>query len=495
MASLEEVPPKLVSRTALEELKEKRKLPPKPGDSVSFKELTTWLNELTPEMTDGNRVNIYVYRLEPVIIRQLTNPEYNNNIDVISDGFDGLTEDYIVKTHGGGRYKLLVKDLDKPKEQKGGYFEAKLYIPMITAPPILNLKEVDWEHRNNKGYRMWAKSQGLIDDKGMPTIEKKTEGNGGNDNNSMVQAMKLAMDFVTKMGEKDQADLKRKLAGEDGLGKSIGDILLEKMKQEDPNKQLATVTTLISAMKGMQPEVKPDNTLAVIMPVFMQMMQQASEASNKQFMMMMELMKSKNEGGGEGKGAISEVKEMFGLFQEMNGNSGKKSTVEVIANVISDNLAPVLGVIANVVALKTQASGVKPIEVPNNQTANTVVPTNGQPMNNTPQLSQNQLTQALAQFAPLIGKGLGKEGWEFACELRDMINMYPGSDGNATVASITKEGEDKLFDAMMQVPALQETITKTYGIPHVKNWLVSFCNWIEEERKDLEAEIGEGTVN
>src|ERR1700690_2003125 len=91
-----------------EEMRAKRELPKKPGDVVSFHEMLDWLKLLTPEMQQ--RILLYIYRTEPLINRQLVDPQAANSIDVLSDGFNLLTEDYFINNHGGGKYKIIVFD-------------------------------------------------------------------------------------------------------------------------------------------------------------------------------------------------------------------------------------------------------------------------------------------------------------------------------------------------------------------------------------------------
>src|ERR1017187_6004122 len=67
--------------TKAEEIKQKRALPPKPGDRVNFNQLREWLALLSPDAAD--RLTIWVYRREPIINRQLVDPQADNNIDII----------------------------------------------------------------------------------------------------------------------------------------------------------------------------------------------------------------------------------------------------------------------------------------------------------------------------------------------------------------------------------------------------------------------------
>src|SRR5476651_1618889 len=88
--------PKIVK--AGEELKKRLELPKKPGTRVRFPEMLEWLKMLSPDQEE--QIVIYVYRLDPPIIRQKVYPDAANNIDVISDGFKFLDEKYFIDRMG-----------------------------------------------------------------------------------------------------------------------------------------------------------------------------------------------------------------------------------------------------------------------------------------------------------------------------------------------------------------------------------------------------------
>src|ERR1019366_9083026 len=100
--------------------------------------------------------------------------------------------------------------------------------------------------------------------------------------------LKMMLDFTAKMSDKEQAAFKQKIGGEDAVSKSMNELFLEKLKQEDPNKQMTMVVSLITAMKQMQPEVKPDNTMATLLPLLMKLMDDSRASADRQMTMMLE---------------------------------------------------------------------------------------------------------------------------------------------------------------------------------------------------------------
>lgn len=478
MPELELSEPKIVPKSEVdkkaEDARKKRELPKKPGDNVSFKELCEWLKLLSPDMIDGYRIQLYFYRTDPPIVRQFVDPTSDNNIDVIQDGFDQLTEDYVIERHGGGGYKIVVKDLDRPNE-KGGFFNARLNIPMSLHEPKLDFREVDWTHKNSKGYRAYCRAKGYIDENNMPVEVIKKETKEASDSKAMVDAMKLAMDFASKMSQKDQEELKRRIAGEDSLGKNISEIFIEKMKQEDPNKQLAMFAQLLAAMKGMQPEIKPDNTLATVVVPMITMMQ---ESSQRMFTMMMELFKSQqaNSNTGESRDSISQLKDLLEVAKELKGGTRtpERSITEQLIDAGATLLPKVFDTVNGVIALRQQAMN------PNQPIQPKVQPMNNQPNNSSPTsqptIQAPEASMIIQQFGPLIEKHLGNPGYEFAALVEEMF-------GPETIALAVKNGPNELLEGAKSVPQFWQKVSAIYGEQHISKWLTEFCNYKEELAK------------
>src|ERR1035437_726039 len=366
MADIEPKEPTIAKVSEIElraaEIKEKRALPTPPGKLVGFKDLQDWL-ALVPKDAE-ERITIWIYRREPIINRQLVDPQQDNNIDIIFNGFNKLTEAYMRENHGGGNYKFTIKDADKPKTQMGGYFEAVLDIPMIDCPPKLDLREVDWNNIKNKGFKSWCRARKMIgeDDKPMAEISKedKTVTTGVDAN-----MLKMMLDFTAKMSDKEQAALKQKIGGENAVSKSMNELFLEKMKQEDPNKQSQTMIAMITAIKGMQPEVKSDNTLALIMPMFMTMFQQMGEAANRQMTLLVEMLKSnKPEPKGEGS-RLNELRNLLAIAKEMTARAAAPE--KTLTESLVESLPSALQIVANIQQAGLAAKGVGGVTPPKSQ--------------------------------------------------------------------------------------------------------------------------------
>lgn len=482
-----------------EAIREERKLPNKPGDHVAFIELRRWLEILDDSQL--RRLNIYVYRQDPIINMQLVDPESDNNIDIFYDitkeSIKDISEEYFINTHGGGRYKLVIKDLDKPKTQKGGFFEANLYISMTQYPPkIKDLRVVEWDNPRNKGFRTWCKAQKLIDENGMPTIDKVTPINQPQADTT-VPVVKMFMDFFSKMDDKKQEQIKRDIAGQDGIGKNIADILVERMKQDDPNKQVAVMTAMITAMKGMIPEPVKQTTseLTTIMPLITAMMESGRqqttilvESMKSQTSMLMEMLKANKEGGGEGVDDTTRLKNLLEIAKMMKGGTAtpEKSMTESLIEAATTILPQALGIVNNIMSLKAAQAGmggnVGPVPTTSIQPQIRPQPTNGvapeQQTGAIQPMTLNEKQNAIKQFAPLFLANLSKEGWTFAAWI---VDGFP--QGDAIVASIIKDGSADLLATIKSVPELWNQINSTYGEAHLTKWVESFCNYREEIRK------------
>jgi hypothetical protein len=476
--------------------KELRVLPISPGDKVGFKELLEWIKLITPDMIgDGGRLLMYVYRLDPVINRQILDPHADNNIDVIGgaiENFKNLSEQYFIERHGGGTYKIVVSDADNPEgRSKYGrsWFEAFLNIPIIQYPPKLDLREVDWDNRKNKGFKSWARSQKLIDENdNVMTAGQVPNNSAGGD--QIVQAMKVVMDFTRQLS-KDQEDKIRRSLGENDPSKGIHDIIIERMKQDDPNKQVSNMTSMITALKAIIPEQKGGSDIAAMVPMFIQMMQHQSDMANKQFQMMIELLRGNKENGGNGEGResrMSELKDLLALAREIKGGSGgAKSQVAEIIDAAVPVVQPALQIIANITAMRAAAAGAPVGSAPNspigpshsqvvNQAQPSVQPSapplGAQPM----QLSQDEAVAIITQFRPIILNKLAGEGWELGAWITEGF-------GDMVASSVAKHGEATLLSAMKAIPDFWQAVSQAYNEDYVKSWLHSFVNYKEEMRK------------
>jgi hypothetical protein len=422
---------------------------------------------------------IYVYRHFPVICRQMVSPGADNNIDVIGDGFKSLDEAYFIERHGGGKYGLTVKDTDNVKGGGLGYFEARLEIPWTNQECKLDLREVVWDDPKNKPFKAWARAKKLIDENDIPMSELQAKEKAKDTTSDNAAVMKMALDFVSRMGEKDAAALKNRVGEGESLGKAMGDMMLEKMKQDDPNKQVTTLTSLMQAMKS----DKPDSGLAAIVPMFTALITSMQQSSDRNMAHLVEIMKAnKPEPSTETpRDSISQLKDLLEVAKEIKGSNSSRGTAEAIIDKVGDAIPHVLSIIGTVMAMKAKQMGVTPpvepaANVPESQ-INRLIRQNG---NGEPQPVAPEETQMIRQFAPLILSNMGKEGWEFGAWISEGF-------GDMIAAKVAKQGPDKLLAGLKSIPELWAQLEGSYGEDYVKNWVISLCNYKAEMAK-LEGE-------
>lgn len=477
---IEESSPTVVKKSVVDaaanEIKNKRALPPKPGDKVSFAELCKWLRLLdTPEKRE--RIQLYVYRIHPVIDRQRVDPDAKKNIDIISDGYDVLSEDYFIDTHGGGKYSILVFDSDNKDLQRNGFFQARLELSQsVYGPPKLDLNEVVWDDNKNKGFKQWAQAQKLIGNDCMPIIEKKNETTTTTQDAVALPMVKLFMDFVDRQSKENQEKIKVSLAGNDS-SKGIQEIMLEKMKQDDPTKLVTIITTLMTAMKG-NDKPAPD-PMQTMMPIIT-MIQSSNDRMNQ---ILMEMIKSKNVEKETQRDPFDQFEKMLELAHKIKGGgtvaSEPSSTFDKILEVGGQILPGVLTTLNNIWAMNAASKGMNGVIQPVPQSTQQPDISMQQPQQQQvsvqqalPQpLSLSQKQEMIRSYGPLFIQNLTKEGWAFA---EWISNGMP--EGEQLVAIMCKDGAQDLINTVKSVPEVWSKIENIYGEPHFVKWVEEFVN-------------------
>jgi hypothetical protein len=272
------------------------------------------------------------------------------------------------------------------------------------------------------------------------------------------------------------------------------------LKQEDPNKQTQTLIAMITAIKGMSPEVKPDNTLALIMPMFMAMFQQMNEAANRQMTLLVEMLKTNKPVERQEVDELEKLRNLLAIAKEIKGGGAtpEKTLTESIIEAGTQLLPPALQIVANIQQANMAAKGVGGVAPPKSQGVGTSSQSNAGDMMSqiqqgqiagaknpvppnteyqTPPVPASEAAQIIAQFEPIIINKLAQEGWEFAAWIADGF-------GDMMAASIVKHGVEGLLVAAKSVPTFWAKIEASYGEPHLRKWLESLCKY-----KEIMAEI------
>ena len=489
-------------------------LPIPPGNSLDWDQVEKYLALLTPAM--WSHLMVYVYRIKPKIRRQLRDPNSPNYIDCLSEPF---TKDYLISRHGGGKYQLCAVDTDSKRGTKDNQlFKCLLDINDVQHPPILNYDELEIEARENKSYVTWLQNKGILDANGKVMTPQPAVPPSAATNLSAKEVLDI-LGYAAKMNADQQSAFRSQFApGPDSLSKSVGDILLEKMRQDDPREDW-------KMMMGFMEKVnKPDGTLGQMLQ-----MQQEQRKTDLEYI---KLILANQMTQASPKSQFGEFREFLMFAREIwqTGGGGGRRTgwdtgLEIARDVVLPGLQTLGATITNIMSLKNGGAPVaggpggpghtgppqafdpysNPAaraayastlnQQPQPQPAPAPAPpppapgpspqpgAPGQPADND---AQNQLIGLFQQYGNLIVGHLnsGTPGYDFAGMIVDLV-------GTATHAMIATQGEELLAVTMMKIPEMA-----IFGEQRLRQFIHEFIHYQEyfdqqqtDEEPELEPEI------
>lgn len=464
-------------------LAEDHVLPEPPGKDLSWDQMQQYLALFTPAM--WSHVLVYIYRLRPKIRRQLKDPNLPNYIDCLSEPFN---LDYFINRHGGGKYSLQAVDTEGKKPQATKQlFRAFVEINEIQHPPILNFEELELEARENKSYVAWLQNKGILDGKGNVIQGQQGQQQPSTPQTTFSSAKEVLdiLSFANKMTTDQQNQFRAQFApGEDSLSKSVGQILLEKMKQDDPAKQWTQIIAFMEKMSR-----PPDLGIAQILQ--MQAEQRKTDLEYTRLLL-------------ENQGRQSSTGEQFGQFREIisfareligtsggGRRNGWDTGLEFARDVGLPALQTIGNAITNIMMLKNGGTPVAPMQAaappqgafdpysnPSamrqystamnaQQPQPTQPPTPPQPP--PPGGPPNQLLDLFQQYGNLVVNALnnGTPGYDFA----DSISLLLGGATHATIAA---QGEDALTTTMLTIPPIA-----IFGEARIRTFVHEFVHYAE----------------
>ena len=199
-------------------------LPKFPGSRIDERQWEEWARLLTPEM--WTRLALYIYRTYPVIIRQLSDPRNDNNIDICTEVVD--IKKHICELLGGGKYRVDVNDSGK----KIG--EIRINIPIHEYEPKLNYVELDLFSKENQAYIQALKYRGILGEDGKPRAQSSNPTTGQAVTPTMQDMMGMLDRFagmMEKMGNREREELRRQVEAskDQGLNGAVAELFLEKL--------------------------------------------------------------------------------------------------------------------------------------------------------------------------------------------------------------------------------------------------------------------------
>lgn len=503
-------------------------LPIPPGKTLDWVQVEKYLALLTPAM--WSHFMVYVYRVKPKIRRQLRDPNSPNYIDCLSEPF---TLDYLISRHGGGKYQLQAVDTDKKDYGTNGFFKCLLEINDVQHPPILDYAELEIEARENKSYVTWLQNKGILGSDGKVIPPQPVTGPPSANGNMSAQDVLNILGYAQKMNSDQQAAFRAQFApGPDSLSKSVGDILLEKMRQDDPREDWKMMMGFMDKLN--EKNNKPDNTFAQILQLQQdqsaRMMQMQSEERKTNLEYTKLLLSTQQQQANPTKSQFSEFREIIAFARELLGSagghgrrSGWDTGLEIARDVALPAIQSLGATITNIMALRngqppvagapgtpahpaafdpyanpaarsayaqtlahqpqpTPAPAPAPPPPPGPQPA-----APGQPPPGDPGDAQNQLLGLFSQYGNLIIGHLnsGTPGYDFAAMITDLM-------GTATHAMIATQGEEMLWSTMMRIPEMA-----MFGEARLREFVHQFVNYQQffdqqeepEEEPVIEPEI------
>lgn len=501
-----------------DQLSEDRQLPNIPGKNLQEAEARPWFNLLTIPM--WGRIMVYCYRLSPVINRKLSDPTQANYIDIINkDNLDSIgngdIRTYLKNCWGGGRYKLTVNDTDKNKNAT--MFDAFITIPFDEAEPKIEYKELVIEDRANLSYVAQLQQRGILDSQKRlivsPTPQQAQQQQQNQTSDAAINAVVAMNDKMIQLFQSFSREQKQEL----GKG-GINELLLEKMKQDDPNKQMVVMQGMLEAFAKMIPkpaeQPKPEFSIKDILQMqqssndkIMEIMGKFMEVANKpppppppvrSLMDQIEEFKA--------------IKEMFGVGGPATGEAVQPTTAQVIMEGAKEFLLPVLGIASQFMQQKTGRAPIVPVT---EQQAQDLVNGNGgggrqpnganpmgQPQGQLPPPPPNNVVSIQGQQQPTTPEDKG------LFMLQEYINVYGGLIVNAMksgvsgvdvgerISALTEmvnqniygiiqaQGDEKLLIAMKSIPEFWAATGGLYGEEKMVKFIDEFMNfekYIQEE--------------
>jgi hypothetical protein len=470
-------------------LAEKHMLPTPPGKTLKWDAMQEYLALLTEEM--WQHVSLYLYRLKPRIIRQLKDPDAPKYIDCIGQP---LTMEYMIERHGGGSYLIEAIDNDARKHSTSNHlFRCIFSVDEVRYEPKLNYDELDLTHRDNMSYVQMLQHRGVLDNKGH-AVNNQAQQNSGNGGVN-AEVIKEILGFVSKLNTDQQVALRSKLTtDEDSVSKSIGQIMVEKMKQDNPTAQVQMLSGLLTALKEIVGSSKPADASGL----YDRIITMQSE-HNRTVLQLIERITTKREDT-ENTDEFDRLDKVLGFAQrlsEMKGGGGRRSSPwELGLDYAKELLVPGLQTLNNFLATRRgvpvmpAGAGVAPVAPTaafdpyrNPEAlrahASTLAAQQAAPpeATNGPAAPAGSLLGLVQQYGDLVVNALnnGTPGYDFA-------DYVAGLLGHATHATIAGQGEDALLQVMLTMPQLS-----LFGEPRLRTFVHEFIHY-EEFLKESEDE-------
>jgi hypothetical protein len=438
-----------------------------------------------------SHTTIYIYRLRPRIIRQLKEPNLPNYIDCVSEN---VSMDYMINRHGGGRYLMEVTDSQKKKDA-AGLFRCFFDVDEIRYEPKLNYEELDINHKENLSYVQMLQHRGILDNSGRVVNKDQALPNLAGANAEIVKEL---LTFFAKLNAEQQAALRSKLGGDDGdsLSKSLGQIFLERMKQDDPARQFSQMQAMLESVKTMV--AKPPETSNA----FDKLVQIQSDY-NKTILQLFERLSQNNAPAKQSQDEVERLDKYLGFAEKLanltgrnSRGAGERNGWDIGLDYAKELVVPGLRTLDNFLNMRrgmppapavpagaqpAAAAGFDPYKDQAAMRAHSAAVAQQIPQN--PMNPAGDLMTLIQGYSMIVINALnnGTPGYDFA-------DYVVGLFGVSTHAMIASQGESALLGAMLSNPQVA-----VFGEERIRTFVHEFVHYQEFLASD-ESESQEETV-
>ena len=452
------------------------KLPTRLGGRLPNIDVAQQWFDLVTNPNAQDRIYIYVYRVWPKINRTRN----NKNIDKFPLRLYNFNK--IISNHGGGDYRMMITDASN---SHGYLFDVNFTIDPQLYDPVINLAELDLDAKENRSFVEALKNKGLLTTDGKATMNQTVNPVPTTVVNSSDRIADVLGDVVKQFLSKQATP-----PATDSNVAAITSLLLEKLKQDDPNKGLLGIAELIkSIMPTHSPVVaQPDNTIVNML------LDEVKElrASNTRMMEKVLDLQSSKQSNGLGDNFINQVDTLLKVankLQHRQDNHSEVAEKQSIVDRLIDKGLPILGPVLQGMMMKgfkmDQQQSVNDLaalqqSVGTNQSTNPTVQAldgnqqhlyNEPVSNQTPELVNPSLISLVNSYGGMLAPKIvsGVSGWIFALDLE---NLY----GDVIWKQIIQFSQDEILTAFKQVPAFWNAI-QFKGELAIKQWINEFIEY------------------
>jgi hypothetical protein len=444
-----------------------RKLPPLPP-KITFEEFISYWRQLSGEQK--SHISLYWYRLKPVIDRQLVDKTKTKYIDVAGSD-EQMTYEYMLNQHGGGVYQGIVNDTDIRKN--GQITNIMFEIPLSQFDPVIDLEELDINHRENQTFVNKLKAKGTLTSDGR--INKNPSAETRKDDIMSSSIVNRLLDAALEP--------KRNLPPSPPADSGISNLVLEMMKQNNPNNQLATLLAVVEKLKPSAPVEKPDTALEYLKLMEMQRANYESKISALNDKLMEIL--SRPAPVPEKSNIAEEIDKIKSMAEAlgMGSGGGKTSWVDRLIDTVGPAIPGVVDIISkrlNANPNPTQGNPGYP-RMPNElETPMGALPAPSDP---TKPVEENNMA-----FLDMV---IATGGNDFLNAIANGVPGYDAADsiinlkGKPTYMMIIKDGEKGIIEAIQRNPQFVQQLSRITTEAKLNQWIHEFVH-AEEYGEDGE---------